>query len=176
MFAHSVGPPADQKGRRTPDKINTYRQARGGSICIYDWKSRFARIYNNYIIVHRINCGTLCLGCRSRIRHLMVEVASSNLSRCRDMLLYCSCAALRVNVASRIWNRVSPAESVFSARIGSGLSQSTISIFRTSKEAIYITRSAHIHVHRGLICPKSTSTVCLNLVTNQLKITKINTF
>ena len=33
--------------------------------------------------------------------------------------LYCACAALRANVAGRIGNRVSPAESAFSACIGS---------------------------------------------------------
>ena len=31
---------------------------------------------------------------------------------------YCACAALRANVAGRIWNRFSPAESAFSACIG----------------------------------------------------------
>ena len=36
---------------------------------------------------------------------------------------YCACAALRANVAGRIGNRVSPAESAFSACIGSGSSQ-----------------------------------------------------
>ena len=39
---------------------------------------------------------------------------------------YCACAALRANVAGRIGNRVSPAESAFSACIGSGSSQSSI--------------------------------------------------
>ena len=39
---------------------------------------------------------------------------------------YCACAALRANVAGRIWNRFSPAESAFSACIGSGSSQSSI--------------------------------------------------
>ena len=37
---------------------------------------------------------------------------------------YCACAALRANVAGQIGNRVSPAESAFSACIGSGSSQS----------------------------------------------------
>ena len=36
---------------------------------------------------------------------------------------YCACAALRANVAGRIGNRVSSAESAFSACIGSGSSQ-----------------------------------------------------
>ena len=36
---------------------------------------------------------------------------------------YCACAALRANVAGQIGNRVSPAESAFSACIGSGWSQ-----------------------------------------------------
>ena len=36
---------------------------------------------------------------------------------------YCACAARRANVAGRIGNRVSPAESAFSACIGSGSSQ-----------------------------------------------------
>ena len=38
---------------------------------------------------------------------------------------YCACAALRANVAGRIGNRVSPAESAFSACIGSGSSQTS---------------------------------------------------
>ena len=38
---------------------------------------------------------------------------------------YCACAALRANVAGRIGNRFSPAESAFSACIGSGSSQSS---------------------------------------------------
>ena len=36
---------------------------------------------------------------------------------------YCACAALRANVAGRVGDRVSPAESAFSACIGSGSSQ-----------------------------------------------------
>ena len=38
---------------------------------------------------------------------------------------YCACAALRANVAGQIGNRFSPAESAFSACIGSGSSQSS---------------------------------------------------
>ena len=38
---------------------------------------------------------------------------------------YCACAALRANVAGRIGNRFSPAESAFSASIGSGSSQTS---------------------------------------------------
>ena len=38
---------------------------------------------------------------------------------------YCACAALRANVAGRIGNRFNPAESAFSACIGSGSSQSS---------------------------------------------------
>ena len=38
---------------------------------------------------------------------------------------YCACAALRANVAGRIGKRFSPAESAFSACIGSGSSQSS---------------------------------------------------
>ena len=38
---------------------------------------------------------------------------------------YCACAALRANVAGRIGNRVSPAESAFSDCIGSGSSQTS---------------------------------------------------
>ena len=45
---------------------------------------------------------------------------------------YCACAALRANVAGQIGNRFSPAESAFSACIGSGSSQSScVSIFGT---------------------------------------------
>ena len=45
---------------------------------------------------------------------------------------YCACAALRANVADQIGNRFSPAESAFSACIGSGSSQSSwVSIFGT---------------------------------------------
>ena len=38
---------------------------------------------------------------------------------------YCACAALRANVAGQIGNRFSPAESEFSACIGSGSSQTS---------------------------------------------------
>ena len=38
---------------------------------------------------------------------------------------YCACAALRANVAGQIGNRFSPAESAFSACIGSGSSQTS---------------------------------------------------
>ena len=41
---------------------------------------------------------------------------------------YCACAALRANIAGQIGNRVSPAESAFSACIGSGSSQTRVQI------------------------------------------------
>ena len=61
----------------------------------------------------------------------VVVVASSNFSRCRNnnyiiIPRYCVFVELRTNVAGQIRNRVSPAESAFSARIGTGSSQSIL--------------------------------------------------
>ena len=85
-----------------------------------------------------------CLRLRSRSPHNAKHSTSYHAShllwtqrtRCHDRYMYidrpayvhryCACAALRANVAGQIGNRFSPAESAFSACIGSGSSQSSI--------------------------------------------------
>ena len=46
---------------------------------------------------------------------------SGHIDRCATVHRYCACAVLRANVAGWIGNRVSPAESAFSACMGLGL-------------------------------------------------------
>ena len=73
---------------------------------------------------------------KGALNHIYFAIIGASVSeppqrtRCHDIYYirsnvhrYCACAALRANVAGRIGNRVSPAESAFSACIGSGSSQ-----------------------------------------------------
>ena len=94
------------------------------------------RLHDDYVIA----IFSVCFSCRhwGELGTSVSEAPSCGLNgravtiSIEDMLYrrpyvhrYCACAALRANVAGQIGNRFSPAESAFSACIGSGSSQTS---------------------------------------------------
>ena len=82
-------------------------------------------LYNYTIVMYKSTAG-LCVCAVEAIERFQSCCSCSNLSRCicRDIFIqrYSACAVLRASVASRIRNRVIPAESQLSACIKSGSS------------------------------------------------------
>ena len=89
----------------------------------------FPFMFSGWLYIHVYICTCTCINDHSHgkrpacaLRNWEDQGSQSHLSSGPYAYCYCACMALRANVASRIGNQVSPAESARSA--GSGLSQS----------------------------------------------------